>query len=357
MHNNTILKNLPASIRVLAEKSGSHLQGIAIDKERKYLYCSFTTCLIKTDLKGNIIGSVKGIVGHLGCIAYNYSDGRVYGSLEFINDTIGKGILKNLGCSKEIEEGFYIVSFDVDKIDRLNMDAEKDGVMQSVFLNEVYNDYIAPGHHYGCSGIDGITFAPLIAEKGASNYLYVAYGIYGDTAREDNDYQVILQYDISEWSQYSHPLNQLNMHRCGPEKPNAKYFVYTGNTTYGIQNLEYDRYSDIMIAAVYAGKKEHFPNHTMFFIDCTKSPKTETLRGIAEEGSVLTLTNLDSDDCSSPLCGSDFPHGSTGIASLGEGYFYIAEPFKYNDYYGGNICLYKLDCKELTFIKIDDADI
>lgn len=356
MHN-IIPKKLPASISVFAGKSGSHLQGIAIDKDRKYLYCSFTTCLIKADLKGNIVGSVKGLVGHMGCIAYNYSDGKVYGSLEFKNDAIGKGILKNLGYSGEVKDGFYIVSFDVDKIDRLDMDAEKDGIMESVFLNEVYNDYIFPGHHLGCSGIDGLTFAPAIAEKGISNYLYVAYGIYGDNARNDNDYQVILQYDISDWSKYAQPLNQLDMHRLGPEKPKAKYYVYTGNTTYGIQNLEYDSYSDTMIAAVYKGSKKQFPNYPMFFIDCTKAPKAEILKGIGENGSVLSLTDLNSGACTGPIFGSNFPHGSTGIASLGGGYFYIAELFENEDGNGGNIYLYKLDRKELTFVKVGDIEI
>ncbi len=49
--------------------SGHHIQGIAIDKNRQYMYLSFTTSLIKTDLEGNIIGSVRGIMGHLGCLS------------------------------------------------------------------------------------------------------------------------------------------------------------------------------------------------------------------------------------------------------------------------------------------------
>ena len=56
-----------------------HIQGIAVDAERKYIYASFTTAFLKLDMNGNIIGSVTGLCGHLGCIAYNYDDGRVYG--------------------------------------------------------------------------------------------------------------------------------------------------------------------------------------------------------------------------------------------------------------------------------------
>ena len=201
-------KNLPLSITVFAKNCGSHLQGIAIDKKREFIYCSFTTCLIKADLNGNIVASVDGLVGHLGCIAYNDADGKVYGSLEFKNDAIGRGILKNIGYTGTLNDGFYIVSFDTDKINRMNMDAEKDGVMKAVFLNEVYNDFSAPGHNFGCSGIDGVTFAPAISSQDTKQYIYVAYGIYGDTARTDNDYQVILKYDISDWGKYERALNQ-----------------------------------------------------------------------------------------------------------------------------------------------------
>ena len=201
-----MIDKLPRLLTVEAQRSGSHLQGIAIDAKREYLYCSFTTCLLKVDMQGNIVGSVNGLVGHLGCIAYNPSDGRVYGSLEFKHDAIGAPILKRIGYTEEVLDGFYGVRFDVDKIDRMNMDAEKDSVMEAVFLHEVYKDFTAPGHRYGCSGIDGMTFAPSFGEDGPANMLYVAYGIYEDNAREDNDHQILLQYDISGWDKYAAPL-------------------------------------------------------------------------------------------------------------------------------------------------------
>lgn len=337
-----MIEKLPRLLTVETQRSGSHLQGIAVDAKREYLYCSFTTCLLKLDMQGNIVGSVNGLVGHLGCIAYNPQDGRVYGSLEFKHDAIGAPILKRIGYTEEVLDGFYAVRFDVDKIDRMNMDAEKDQVMQAVFLRDVFEDYSAPGHRYGCSGIDGMTFAPLFGEDGPANMLYVAYGIYQDTERQDNDHQVLLQYDISRWDQYAMPLDQKNMHRCGPEKPNGKIFVYTGNTRYGIQNLEYDMLTKTMIAAVYKGKKEQFPNYPMFFIDCTKKPVEEPLKGVGEVG--LTV----------PLAGNSwFPYGATGIANLGDGYFYIAQEFRTEEGYGGNICLYRQDWENKDFLQVD----
>ena len=60
---------------------GCHIQGIAVDKKNGYIYYSFTTKLIKATLDGDIVGSVDGLIGHLGCIAFCEADGRVYGSL------------------------------------------------------------------------------------------------------------------------------------------------------------------------------------------------------------------------------------------------------------------------------------
>ena len=69
-----------------------HCQGIAVDTKNRVIYYSFTTQLVKTDFDGNFLGSVGGLLGHLGCIQFRASDGLVYGSLEYKNDAIGKGI-------------------------------------------------------------------------------------------------------------------------------------------------------------------------------------------------------------------------------------------------------------------------
>ena len=74
------LRNLPREIRS-GEQGPFHVQGIAVDLERGYIYFSFTTKLLKMDLEGNLIGSVDGMTGHLGCLTMNPADGRVYGSL------------------------------------------------------------------------------------------------------------------------------------------------------------------------------------------------------------------------------------------------------------------------------------
>jgi hypothetical protein len=330
-----------------------HCQGIAVDQKNGYLYYSFTTMLLKSDLEGNIIGSVSNIIGHLGCIAFHDGDGKIYASLEYKTDVIGSKILDKLGLADStLRNGFYIAIFDVDKIDRMEMDAEKDGIMRAVYLKNPVEDYegtvqvngaTIPRVH-GCSGIDGTTFGPDFGSKDQKKFLHVCYGVYSDLERSDNDYQVILQYVADDWwDTLAKPLSQMAPHTCGPDMPRNKYFLYTGNTTYGIQNFEYDPYTGDYIACVYRGKKPEFPNYPMFVIDGRKAPKEEVLKGYDPEvkGMVLTLkeTGLQQDGIS----GVDFPHGSTGFYAFGDGKFYVSEHFKNeNEEQATNVCLYRL---------------
>ena len=334
-----------------------HCQGIAIDTEREYIYYSFTTKFIKSDMQGNIIGSVDHIIGHLGCMDFNDADGKVYASLEYKNDPIGRGILANLGIGEEnLQDGFYIAIFDVDKIDRMDMDAEKDGVMKTVYLKTVVDDFkgtvqnggIVREHVHGCSGIDGLTIGPDFGEgKESRRFLHVCYGIYSDLERTDNDYQVILQYEIEDWWQdVAKPLSQNDMHKCGPSQPRNRYFVYTGNTRWGVQNLEYDEYTGDYIACVYTGQKTQFPNYPMFVIDGSIKAKEEPLKGCeGEKGLVLTLrdTGLSQDG----IFGVEFPLGSMGFYSLGNGEFYVVDPLWDNpEDLAVNVVLYTLDKKD-----------
>ncbi len=338
-------------IEAESEKSG-HVQGIAIDNKREFVYCSFTTRLLKLDMQGNLVGSVEGLVGHLGCLAYNKENGKVYGSLEFKNDIIGADIIKSRGCDFEVKDAFYMAIFDVEKIDRLNMDAEKDGVMKTVYLQDVVADYTKKGHKYGCSGIDGTTIAPDIEKQTDSACLYVAYGIYSELERQDNDYQVILKYDLTDFESYAKPLSQRNMHTSGPEKYTEKYFVYTGNTNFGIQNLEYDDYINGFIVAVYPGYKKQFKNFPMFLIDASKAPQVQQLKGLDEQGKVLSLMQMGELDESNNVYGFRFPLGATGISSLGDGLYYFARDTRNNGVFGVEIRLYKWNGTE-PFVLVD----
>ncbi|MGN1075329.1 MAG: hypothetical protein ACI4QB_10085 [Eubacteriales bacterium] len=316
-------ENLPREIDSGAWKTG-HVQGIAIDTAREYIYYSFTTVLVKTDLRGNLIGTAGGLVGHLGCLDFCDADGCVYGSLEYKQDAIGRGILASLGSDARPESAFYVARFDGEKITRPGMDAARDGIMTAALLPEVVHDYLgtAPDgtpHIHGCSGIDGLAFGPAFGTRGGKTWLNIAYGVYGDTQRRDNDCQVILTYDPEALAPYFHPLRQDAPHGEGPEKPAHKYFVRTGNTTYGVQNLEYDAYTGNWFLAVYPGEKPEFPNYPFYIVDGAAAPvKDEAGR------ETLTLWKEGLYDEKSGVYGWDFPHGDTGLFALDDGYYYIS---------------------------------
>ena len=326
---------LPHNIYSGLWKAG-HVQGIAVDTAREHIYFSFTTILVKTDLEGNVIGTVEGLLGHLGCIEFNDEDGRLYGSLEYKNDSIGKGILAREKSDKVLECAFYVAIFDVAKITRTGMSAEKDGIMTTVYLPTVLEDHLAKvptrlgkesEHRFCCSGFDGISFGPRFGSSDGKRYLTVAYGIYGNTEREDNDYQVLLQYDTRDWNKFEAPLSQDGMHHNGPAKPGGQYFVYTGNTSWGIQNLEYDAEHNLWFMAAYKGKKTDFANFRLFVVDGSKAPVNRRLQGVKyqKRGKVLSLLERGLRDPKHPtVFGWHFKYGATGICSLGDNLFYIS---------------------------------
>ncbi|MFE5855519.1 hypothetical protein ACFQ61_20205 [Streptomyces sp. NPDC056500] len=312
---------LPVSVDGGTWQSG-HLQGMAIDHARGFMYFSFTDLLVRTDMSGNPIGSVTGFTGHLGDLDFNPDDGRVYGSLEYKD-----------------APAFYIAIFDGESITRMNMDAQSTGVVSTVHLKEVTEDYTADldhngvfggdtadtaDHRYGCSGIDGIAFGPSMERKDRVK-LTVAYGIYSHTGRTDNDHQVLLQYDVRSWRKYEKPLLESVPHTSGPVAPEGKFFVHTGNTTYGVQNLEYDAHSGNWIMAVYRGKKAAYPNYSLFVIDGSKAPSWSAVQGQArpEVGRLLSLLPQGLHDERTGQYGYR-ARGQYGLVSLDDGRFYIA---------------------------------
>ena len=111
-------------------------------------------------------------------------------------------------------------------------------------------------------------------------------------------------------------------------------FLYTGNTNWGVQNLEYDAHGGQWLAAVYPGKKDRFANYSMFVIDGAVAPVAGVHDAYGKEILLLTLAGQ-----------SDFPHGSTGMISLGDSYFYFSEHFTAADResWGTNVVLYRFD--------------
>lgn len=300
-----------------------HVQGIAVDVKGGYIYYSFTNLLAKYDFNGKLIGTLVGWTGHLGDLDFNAADGRLYGSLEY-----GK------------EQTFYVAVIDVSRLDRVGIEASKTEIFRTVYLPEVTKDFAADmdgdgkvDHRYGCSGIDGVGFGPAFGRADGPRYLTVSYGIYGDTTREDNDHQVLLQYDVSGWNNYARPLNEADLHHSGPSTLQGKYFVRTGNTTWGVQNLSYDEPLQRWFMGVYQGKKPSFPNYLLFAVDARTQPKVGDLVGVRsadgkgwEQASLLALADDGLKDAATGVRGWN-QKGDVGFQPVGRGLFYLSVSF------------------------------
>lgn len=301
-----------------------HVQGIAVDTQGGFIYYSFTSLLAKYDFNGRLIGTLTGWSGHLGDLDFNADDGRVYGSLEY----------KKHGA-------FYIAVIDVGQLDRVGMNFADTDLIRTVNLAEVVRDYFAMvggadraaspvEHRYGCSGIDGVSFGPAFGRVDGPRYLSVAYGIFADADRSDNDHQIILQYDVAKWEKYLRPLDELKPHLSGPESFEGKYFVRTGNTTYGVQNLSYDSVTQRWFLGVYKGIKDSFPNYTLFAVDGQTTPVLGDLVGVPaaggqgwERGLLLDLADDGLHDPATGVRGWN-QKADVGLQPVGDGLFYLA---------------------------------
>ena len=324
-----------------------HVQGIAVDKARREMYFSFTTMLVKTDFEGNVLGTLTGFLGHLGCLTFNEADGKVYGSLEYKDDAIGRGILRKANSDRSFETAFFIAIIDGSRIDRRGIDASSGGVLKTVLIQDAVRDYEAVSgglkHRYACSGIDGVSIGPAFGKKGGKRFLTVAYGIYGDTTRVDNDYQVLLQYNPSVLNSLASDFSQDSFVFSGPESPARKCFVFTGNTNWGVQNLCYDPASRNWMMFVYAGSKKIYPNGDLYMVEAGTTPRREQLAGSpdGEYGLVLALGRNGMKDDRNGITYWKQGLGAYGSASLGNGFFYLAAPSRENGMQGATARLFK----------------
>ena len=307
---------LPDSIYVGDQTSG-HVQGIAYDRQKECLYLSFTTRFLKVDLQGNIIASIERMQGHLGAMTVSPVDGKIYSSFECMDDEIGKGVTGRLGVAEFTREQstFYIAVIDPEKLTRVGMDAEVDDVMETFCVHPAGRDY--KSGRYGCAGIDGVTFVPrpgLHFGKKNKWQLCVAYGIYSDLSRTDNDCQVLVTYNIRDYEKCLTRADYRTLHQNGPSEAAQQYFIYTGNTKYGVQNLAYDAYTGKIFMAVYRGKKPQYTNPDLFTLDWNPSKFARTYEDAVKDAQ--------------PLGGWRFKWGSTGLCPMGDGLWYISENHK-----------------------------
>ena len=392
------LLTLDGGIWSTAEGAG-HLQGICCDDELEYMYFSFTDRLITVDMRtGKQVGSVTGLRAgsissgaHLGCLAYR--DGWIYGSLEY-----------------KAEERWYLAMLDPDKIVG-DVRYDDPGVMYAIHLPDVdetfreeldagehWNNASSMGHRYGMGGIDGVTFGILPgAETGSKVYLYLSYGPYGNASRYDNNNQIVTIYDPDKLAEYMLPFTE---DRREPEglRCEEELFVYTGNQTYGIQNLEIDKDTgDIWMMCYGRPSGSKFPSGTMYLVDGSaplytaglevgqsvpeSSPDYAAARSKAvcyldDEGNwpqvrhltlkcMCALGDLENHTAvaygdtghAARICIKSYPAtATTGFISLGDDYYYVAASGAKSvngvSHQYGSASLYRLDRTTYTFEKV-----
>ena len=283
---------------VNGQGGSGHMQGICVDDKLEYMYFSYTDALVKVDMRtGKVVGSVggfgKGSFGtsggaHLGCL--EYYDGWVYGSLEY----------KAPGAK------FFVCAIDTSMITEIGMDMKDDAIfgnggVNGILLKEPTEDFRDPlnygkaqatnggndGHRFGCSGIDGITFGKMPGDPSGEIYMILAYGVYGGFAnRYDDRYNVLQFYKLTDiWDTENHkPTGTQNIRFTYERGLSQDYteeevlsaadtlYVWTGNTEWGSQNLEYEWDTGNIVLYTY-GTKENWGLSYQYVVDGSKAPR------------------------------------------------------------------------------------
>lgn len=295
-----------------------HVQGIAVDRERELAFFSFTDRLVKTDLAGTVLGSVTGLPAHLGDITLNPTNGKVYGSI-FWGD-------------EDPYYAPYIAIFDPEQIHEIDESPEKNPALSLVQLKQLLADRFVDldgdgtdDGLYATAGVDGVDFGPRFGSATGDWLLTVTHSQWPDVDRDDNNHQILVQYDVDEFDNYAQPYDTSKPDpTSGPTEIDGQYFVFTGTTRWGIQNLAYDPTLERWFMGVYAGDKPEFPNYTMFAVDAASQPVWQELRGVGVEGDTLPLAEDGLEDEATGIRGW-FQKADVGLQAMGEGLYYLSE--------------------------------
>ncbi len=331
-----------------------HVQGVAVDG-KGHVYFSFTDSLIKTDMNGNVVGSVTGIDGtlHLGDISYH--DGKIYGSL--MTQTSDKEV---------VNEGPYIAIFDEAQITTTGVDAMNGSVMQTVSMENVLSEFIGKGNgvdydpasvytggKYGIyQGLDAVTVGPKFGETEGKDYLTVvlpAPDVTDNMQREDNRHIVLMQFDLDSLATYAQSADMVT-HTVGPDSYDFLNYYYAG--VYGqVQVVTYDTYTQSYMIGTYSEKTSNTIDnkYSFYMLDASVAAVEGTLKGVDYDGVEGDDTGMLVDDKGYGTYDSVADmYGmtvgcSTGIAATGDGYYYLCTSVKTNDLYNGKVTLNRWD--------------
>ena len=326
----------------------NHVQGVATNLFGDIFYYCFTDRLVVQKSNGEIVGSVVGIPGHMGDLAFNPDDGRVYVSYMKIatSDFARQTEMRN-------QKNAYVLIFDVDKIDRMNM--SPDGIVTCVYVGEKiqelanthgydygtkYDDLNIGGKYGVVNALGNLAIGPAFGENDGKTYVTCVLSQPGNALstdsgkfaydREDNDYFVIAQFDVAELNRYEVPFSGLD-EASGPKDFDGMYFYYAGQHDYGVQVMSYDAYRNMYVLATYALQNSSlegattFPNYTTYYLDANKV-ETGTLIGNGEEIGDIVTEKFGKTDETTGIKGWSVWY-DVGFVSLGDGFYYRAESY------------------------------
>lgn len=200
-----------------------HMQGFTSDG--KHMYWSFTDTVVKTTLKGTVRRCVPVSGGHLGDI--DYFEGKLYAS--FMGDALP-------GHAWNDWTSFKICVFDAD-----TLELEK---MINLDICDYYKSLKGTdADTRGFQGIDGVAFGKI---PGTEEWrMFVACALDTGEKYENN---ILLRFTVDGVYETEYPIK-------------------TGNTVFGIQNLDYDATTGEFWFSTYGGGEPFMPKETLYKTD------------------------------------------------------------------------------------------
>lgn len=197
-----------------------HLQGFSSDGT--HMYWSFTDSIVKTTLDGTMRRQTLVEGGHLGDC--DYYDGKVYSTY------LG---YPPAGRPWGEWSTFKVYVFDAQDLSLLKI--------MNLDICDYYNSVSGTDEDTrGFRGVDGICFAPD-PETGVTK-MFIACAL---RTAEKYSNQIILQFDTDGTYE-------------------KEYHIPTGNTVFGIQNLDYDAVNREFWFSVYGGSEPYMPKELLF---------------------------------------------------------------------------------------------
>lgn len=211
-----------------------HLQGFTSDGT--YMYWSFTDTVVKTTLKGTVRRCVPISGGHLGDI--DYHEGKLYAS--FMGNSLP-------GHPWNDWTSFMIYVFDAETLEiekKINLD-----------ICDHYKSLKGtPDDTRGFQGIDGVAFGKI---PGTEEWrMFVACALDTGVSYENN---ILLRFTLDGVYETEYPIK-------------------TGNTVFGIQNLDYDATTGEFWFSTYGGSEPYQPKETLYKTDVNITKAEEKFR-------------------------------------------------------------------------------